>query len=209
MSRNLVDKVIRLCETRGFSVESRVESSLGTTCTYQFGPLGTELRRNLRHAWWFDVVRSKGNVYGFETTSELIIQAPYETSTTSERTAARLSENASTLTQFFRVIPGINLPFGAAWNRKYFRKPESDNYILSLNEEQMDLEPGVNHQTTIQYTFPWGKESVDSMTVSSDLHKYMTDEDCSGLPFNKESMPYVIQIKTDINTGNINLHVAI
>lgn len=47
------------------------------------------------------------------------------------------------------------------------------------------------------------------MTVSSDLHKYMTDEDCSGLPFNKESMPHVIQIKTDINTGNINLHVAI
>lgn len=130
MSRSLVDKVIRLCETRGFSVESRVESLLGTTCTYQFGPLGTELRRNLRHAWWFDVVRSKGNVYGFETTNELITQAPYETSTTSERTAARLSENASTLTQLFRVIPGINLPFGAAWNRKYFGKPESDNYIL-------------------------------------------------------------------------------
>ena len=53
-----------------------------------------------------------------------------------------------------------------------------------------------------QYSFPWGKESVDFMTVSSDFHKCMTDEDCNGLPFNKESMPYVIQIKTDINTGN-------
>ena len=129
MSR-LVDKVIRLCESRGFSVESRVESSLGTTCTYQFGPLGTELRRNLRHAWWFDVVRSKGNVYGFETTNELLTQTPYQTPTTSERTA-RLSEKYSDiLTQLFRVVPGIKLPFGTAWNRKYFRKPESDNYIL-------------------------------------------------------------------------------
>lgn len=131
MSRSLVDKVIRLCETRGFSVESRVEGSLGTTCTYQFGPLGTELRRNLRHAWWFDVVRSKGNVYGFETSNELITQAPDQMSTyTTWERAAHLSDNANTLTQLFRVIPGISLPFGAAWNRKYFRKPESDNYIL-------------------------------------------------------------------------------
>ena len=129
MCRNLVDKVISLCETRGFSAESLIESSLGTTCSYQFGPLGTELRRKLRHAWWFDVVRSKGNIYGFERTNELIAQAPDQTTRTSERTA-HLSENAYTLTQLFRVIPGINLPFGAAWNRKYFRKPESDNYIL-------------------------------------------------------------------------------
>ena len=129
MSRSLVDKVIRLCETRGFSVESRIESSVGKTHTYQFGPLGTELRRNLRHSWWFDVVRLKGNVYGFETTNELVTQAPDQTTTTNERTAY-LSESAKTLTQLFRVIPGINLPFGVAWNRNYSRKPESDNYIL-------------------------------------------------------------------------------
>jgi len=129
MSRSLVDKVIRLCETRGFSVESRIESSVGTTHTYQFGPLGTELRRNLRHSWWFDVVRSKGNVYGFETTNELVTQAPDQTTRTNERTAY-LRESAKTLTQLFRVIRGIHLPFGVAWNRKYFRKPESDNYIL-------------------------------------------------------------------------------
>jgi len=130
MSRSLVDRVIRLCETRGFSVESRVESSLGTTCTYQFGPLGTELRRNLRHAWWFDVVRAKGNIYGFETTNEHITQAPDQKTMTSERGTAPLSENANTLTQLFRVIPGINLPFGVTWNRKYFRKPKSDDYII-------------------------------------------------------------------------------
>lgn len=127
MSRSLVDKVIRLCETRGFSMESRIESSVGKTHTYLFGPLGTELRRNLRHSWWFDVVRSKGNVYGFET--ELVDEAPDQTTRTNERTAY-LSESAKTLTQLFRVIPGINLPFGVAWNRKYFRNPESDNYIL-------------------------------------------------------------------------------
>lgn len=129
MSRSLVDKVIRLCESRGFSVESRFESSLGTACSYQFGPLGTELRRNLAHAWWYDVVISKGNVYGFEATNQLITQAPDPTSRTSEITA-HLTENAAALTHLFRVIPGMKLPFGAAWNKKYFRKPENDNYIL-------------------------------------------------------------------------------
>ena len=124
MSRSVVDKVIRLCESRGFSLESRFESSLGTTCSYQFGPRGTELRRNLVHAWWYDVVISKGNVYGFEVINERITQAPDQTSRTN------FSESATTLTQLFRVIPGVKLPFGAAWNRKYFRKPENDNYIL-------------------------------------------------------------------------------
>lgn len=131
MSRSLVDKVVRLCESRGFSVESRIEgSSLGTAYTYHFGPLGTELRRNLRNSWWHDVVRSKGNVYGFETANELITDASDQTPITNSEGAASLSENTNTLTQLFRVIPGINVPFGAAWNRKYFMKPENDNYIL-------------------------------------------------------------------------------
>lgn len=130
MSRSLVDKVIRLCESRGFSVESRIEGALGTTYTYHFGPLGTELRRNLRNAWWNDVVRSKGNIYGFETANELITQAAGQTLTTNSERAAPLIENTNTVTQLFRVIPGIVVPFGAAWNRKYFTKPENDNYVL-------------------------------------------------------------------------------
>jgi len=90
------------------------------------------------------------------------------------------------------------------WKRQrlvWWRKFANVRSNFSLNEEQTGLEPGVNNQINIEYTFPWGKESVDCMTVSSDFHKCMTDEDCNGLLFNKESMPYVIQIKTDINTG--------
>lgn len=131
MSRSVVEKVIKLCESRGFSVESRIEGSFGTAYTYHFGPLGTELRRNLRNTWWNDVVRSKGNIYGFETANELITHATGRTATTtnSER-ATPLSEKTNNATQLFRFIPGITVPFGVAWNRKYFRKPENDKYIL-------------------------------------------------------------------------------
>lgn len=157
MSRGLVDKVVRLCESRGFSVESRIESSLGTTHAYQFGPLGTELRRNLRNAWWHDVVRSKGNVYGFESISDLITHVPETFIRRNSESAASLTEEGkkkehvsdplnskysitveffqdrektSILTQLLRKIPGIEVPFGIAWNRKYFNKPENDHYIL-------------------------------------------------------------------------------
>ena len=130
MSRSLVDKVIRLCESRGFSLESRIQGALGATYTYHFGPLGTELRRNLRNAWWNDIVRSKGNIYGFETANELITQATGQTPTSSIERVEPLSESINNITQLFRVIPGIAVPFGAAWNRKYSRKPKNDNYML-------------------------------------------------------------------------------
>lgn len=60
---------------------------------------------------------------------------------------------------------------------------------------------GFIYLISLQYSFPWGKESIDSMTVRSDLHKHLTNEELSGLPFSKESLPCIIQIKTDLNTG--------
>ena len=49
--------------------------------------------------------------------------------------------------------------------------------------------------------FPWGQESVDSITVRSDLHKCIGTDEFRGLPFNKKSIPHVIQVKTDLNRG--------
>ena len=152
MSRSLLDKVVRLCETRGFSIESCVEGSLGTAYTYHFGPLGTELRRNLRNAWWYDVVRSKANVYGFETNGgmihalnsqhsafpvlsgkgngsgqENISEISDESSILGERSWTSEDTNIAFLVKF---NTGIKIPFGAAMNRKYFWKPENDKYIF-------------------------------------------------------------------------------
>ena len=68
MSRSLLDKIVKLCESRGFSIESSIEAVIGTRRgnVYDFGPFGTELLRNLRNAWWHDIVLSKSNIYGFE-----------------------------------------------------------------------------------------------------------------------------------------------
>ena len=149
MSRSLLEKVIRLCETRGFSMESCV----GTTYTYQFGPLGTELRRNLRNSWWCDVVQSKANIYGFETTGEIIHTLNGQNGSSARSYVGNehdkgnvisdlgktekptistewTSESANILTSLVRFIPGIQKPFGIARNRKYFGNPEKDKYIF-------------------------------------------------------------------------------
>lgn len=68
---SLVEKIIRLCESCGFLVELCIESVFISYYRYQFGLFGMELRCNLRNVWWYDVVRLKGNVYGFELVCEL------------------------------------------------------------------------------------------------------------------------------------------
>jgi len=89
------------------------------------------------------------------------------------------------------------------WKRQrlvWWRRFANVRSNYSLHEEQSDLDPGVDSQTFIQYAFPWGLETVDSLTVRSDLHNHMTNEQHK-LLFNKESTPHVIQIKTDLNRG--------
>lgn len=55
----------------------------------------------------------------------------------------------------------------------------------------------------MQYAFPWGKETVDSLTVRSDLRKHLTVEQKTKLMFNKDSIPHIIQITSNLNAGNI------
>lgn len=169
MSRSLLDKVIRLCESRGFSIESSVEAMLGTAGgghIYEFGPLGTELIRNLRNAWWHHVVLSKSNVYGFEANwgklSHLSSLSALQlnngkdhvnkisepiSKTTSDRCSISeegtwTSEDINKLIQLVSFIPGIKEPFGFASNKKYINwKPRSENYLLrSCEKEVMSLQ---------------------------------------------------------------------
>ena len=58
-----------------------------------------------------------------------------------------------------------------------------------------------NARISLQYAFPWGQETVDSVIVISDLHQHMDTKQCSELPFSEESKLHAIQIKTDLNKG--------
>jgi len=50
-SSNLMDKIVSLCKRKGFIYPSS-EIYGGLANTWDFGPLGVELKNNIKKAWW-------------------------------------------------------------------------------------------------------------------------------------------------------------
>ena len=50
-----MDDIVALCRRRGFIFQSS-EIYGGINGFWDYGPLGTALKRNLKNAWWNDVV---------------------------------------------------------------------------------------------------------------------------------------------------------
>jgi len=60
-----IDKIVSLCKRRGF-VYPNSEIYGGVAGFYDFGPLGVELRNNIRRYWWWSMVQLHDNVVGIE-----------------------------------------------------------------------------------------------------------------------------------------------
>ncbi|KAF9963482.1 hypothetical protein BGZ65_003036 [Modicella reniformis] len=60
--RHLLD----LCKRRGFLFQS-AEIHGGLRGTYDYGPLGVELKRNVSHEWWNSTVYQRSDVVGIDT----------------------------------------------------------------------------------------------------------------------------------------------
>lgn len=61
-----MEKIVSLCRRRGFIFPSS-EIYGGLQSCWDYGPLGTELKRNLKEAWWQDVVTKRDDVVGMDT----------------------------------------------------------------------------------------------------------------------------------------------
>lgn len=62
----LLDKVIALSKRRGF-VFPGSEIYGGLANTYDFGPRGVELKRNLTNLWWKEFVTKRPDIYGMDS----------------------------------------------------------------------------------------------------------------------------------------------
>ena len=62
---DLMDKVVGLCKRRGFVFQS-AEIYGGFRSTYDYGPLGVNLLRNVKDAWWDAMVRRRDDVVGLD-----------------------------------------------------------------------------------------------------------------------------------------------
>jgi glycyl-tRNA synthetase len=65
-SKVTMEKIVSLCRRRGFVFPSS-EIYGGLSSCWDYGPLGVELKRNLKEAWWKDMVQSRDDMVGLDT----------------------------------------------------------------------------------------------------------------------------------------------
>jgi glycyl-tRNA synthetase len=62
---DVMDKLVSLAKRRGFIFQSS-EIYGGTGSVWDYGPLGVELKKNLKDAWWKAMVRMRDDVEGLD-----------------------------------------------------------------------------------------------------------------------------------------------
>jgi len=67
-----MEKIVSLCKRRGFVFQSS-EIYGGINGFWDYGPLGAELKRNVKELWWNTMTRQRDDVAGLEAT---IIMSP-------------------------------------------------------------------------------------------------------------------------------------
>ncbi len=62
---SLMDKIVSLCKRRGFIFQSsEIYGGLGSV--WDYGPLGAELKRNVKNLWWKSVVQDRMDMVGLD-----------------------------------------------------------------------------------------------------------------------------------------------
>ena len=61
-----LDKLVSLCKRRGFIFQNS-EIYGGLASTWDYGPLGTELKRNVKDSWWRSMVLERDDMVGLDS----------------------------------------------------------------------------------------------------------------------------------------------
>ncbi len=67
-----MDAIVALCKRRGFIFQSS-EIYGGYNGFFDFGPIGVELKKNIKDAWWQDMVHRRDDIEGLDPS---IIMSP-------------------------------------------------------------------------------------------------------------------------------------
>jgi len=64
--KNLMEKIVSLAKRRGFINQSS-EIYGGFASCYDYGPLGVELKNNIKKAWWHEMVQLRNDIVGVDS----------------------------------------------------------------------------------------------------------------------------------------------
>ena len=66
MSEKHLDKIISLCKRRGF-VFPNSEIYGGLKASYDYGPMGVELKKSISELWWKEMTQLHQNIVGIDS----------------------------------------------------------------------------------------------------------------------------------------------
>ena len=66
MDLKSIENIVSLCKRRGFIFQSsEIYGGLGST--WDYGPLGTEMKKRIKDDWWQNIVTARPNVVGMDS----------------------------------------------------------------------------------------------------------------------------------------------
>jgi glycyl-tRNA synthetase len=60
-----MEKIVSLCKRRGFIYQGS-EIYGGLAGTWDYGPMGVELKNNIKQLWWRTFVQNRDDMYGMD-----------------------------------------------------------------------------------------------------------------------------------------------
>ena len=141
----LMEKIVSLCKRKGFIFQSS-EIYGGINGFWDYGPLGAELKRNLRDTWWRAMTREREDVVGLDAT--IIMHPKIWEASGHVATFADMMRECSLTNKRVRA-DHVSPQTGTAYHWKGATGEQSEDDLSKLVYEQFDeflreLEPPVS-----------------------------------------------------------------
>ncbi len=219
-TNELMEKIVSLCKRKGFVFQSS-EIYGGINGFWDYGPLGAELKRNVKYLWWNSMTRFRDDVVGLEAT---IIMHPQ---------IWRASGHVETFADMMRECPmtrkrvradqvepqsGTVYRFTGAESAKSGLKVEKPFAILiekgghpesaRKTAREFYAQGSVDAKTGEWTTLELKGETVNAVENSVDFHPESGVELSEARPFNLMFKTYVGPVESEENVAYLRPETA-
>ncbi len=218
-SAQRMEKIVSLCKRRGFIYQSS-EIYGGCGGVWDYGPLGAELKRNLRDAWWKTMTREREDVLGLDA-SILMNPAIWKASGHVD-TFADLMRECSLTNKRVRAdhvdsqdgvvmkYSGAQAPTGWRWDRPITALLKNGEHIESFRKRVRSLiaqNAGASAGKPEEIELV-GEEKIDAVNGSVDFHPETGGALGEARPFNLMLRTYLGPTATEADVTYLRPETA-
>ena len=131
MAEVTMDKIVSLCKRRGFIFQSS-EIYGGLNGAYDYGPLGVQLKNNIRDFWWKEMTQLHDNIVGIDA-SILMASKVWEASGHVSNFSDPMVDCKECKSRFRADQIDLNAPCPVCGNKDSFTEPRNFNLMFETH----------------------------------------------------------------------------